>query len=172
VTGPGARDDRALTHDERLWAPLGWWVVATVIVGTFGIAIGYPLGLPAGVATFAAFEAVVVWALVASAARVQVGDGVVRAGRARLPFSAVGRAVPLDKAAAALLRGRDADPRAYLLLRPWLPMAVRLDLDDPRDPAPYWYLSTRRPAELASSISAAAAAGGPGGDAARPDAAG
>jgi hypothetical protein len=64
----------------------------------------------------------------------------------------MGAVTALDPPAAALLRGRDADPRAYLLLRAWAPAAVRVEVDDPGDPAPYWYVSTRRPAALAAAL--------------------
>jgi hypothetical protein len=58
----------------------------------------------------------------------------------------------LDADAARRVRGVDADPRAFLYLRGWVPTAVRLDLNDPSDPAPYWYVSTRRPEELAVAL--------------------
>ena len=38
--------------------------------------------------------------------------------------------------------GVDADARAYLLLRPYLKRAVRVEIADPADPAPYWLVST------------------------------
>jgi hypothetical protein len=41
--------------------------------------------------------------------------------------------------------GRDADARAYLLLRPYLKRAVRVEITDPADPTPYWLVSTRHP---------------------------
>ena len=81
--------------------------------------------------------------LVTAAAVVAVEPEPLVAGRARLDFGSVGAVTPLDAPAAALLRGRGADPRAYLLLRPWVQTAVRVEVDDPDDPAPYWYVSTR-----------------------------
>jgi uncharacterized membrane protein (Fun14 family) len=127
-------------------------VVPTVLVATLGLAVGYPLGVPAGVVVTVVAEALVVWVLVRTAAVVRVDETALRAGRATLPSSAVGAAQPLDATAAALLRGREADSRAYLVLRPWLPLAVRVDVDDPADPAPYWYVSTRHPDPLATAV--------------------
>jgi hypothetical protein len=46
----------------------------------------------------------------------------------------------------------EADARAYLLLRPYLKRAVRIEITDPADPAPYWLLSTRRPDQLAGVL--------------------
>jgi hypothetical protein len=144
------------SYAERLWAPWAWWVVPTVLVGTLGMAVGFPLGLAAGVAAMVVAEALVVYVLVRTAALVEVVDGTLRAGRASLPAAAVGSVTALDATAAALLRGRDADPRAYLVLRPWRPLAVRVDVADPADPAdptPYWYVSTRHPERLAAAVS-------------------
>jgi hypothetical protein len=63
--------------------------------------------------------------------------------------------VPLDAEATRLLAGRDANVHAYLLLRPYLKRAVRVDVVDPSDPVPYWLVSTRRPEELAAALTAA-----------------
>ncbi len=156
-------------YSERLWAPMSWCLVTTAIVASAAVAVGYPLGLLAGVATFVLVEGFFGWVLVATAARVEVGAGLLVAGRARLPLTVVSAVTALDAAAARALRGPQADARAFLLLRPWVPTAVRVDLDDPDDPAPYWYVSTRRPAVLtavtgrAAGLSAGPRSGGAGG---------
>ncbi len=141
---------------ERLWAPAGWWAVSTVLVLSLAVAVGYPLGTVAGVVAFALAEGAVGWVLVSAAAQVCVGDGMLVAGRARLPLAVVSAVTALDAEAAALLRGRQADARAFLLLRPWVREAVRVDLADPDDPTPYWYVSTRHPARLAAATAVAA----------------
>jgi len=48
--------------------------------------------------------------------------------------------------------GREADARAYLLLRPYLKRAVLVTVRDSRDPAPYWLVSSRDPEHLAAAI--------------------
>ena len=140
------------TYRERLTAPLWLWLVCSAFVVTLGIAFGYPLGWPAGLIAGLVAEAAVAWVLVSAAARVLVEPGSFVAGRARLPYDAMGTVAALDGPAAALLRGREADPRAFLLLRPWLSRAVRVEVEDPSDPAPYWYVSTRRPEALAAAL--------------------
>ncbi len=52
------------------------------------------------------------------------------------------------------MAGPEADARAYLLLRPYLKRAVRVEITDPADPAPYWLVSSRRPEELARAVQA------------------
>ena len=87
-------------------------------------------------------------------ARVTVHDGVLTAGRARIDLRLVGAAHALDADDTRRLAGRDADARAYLLLRPYLRRAVRVSIEDPADPTPYWLVSTRRPERLAAAITA------------------
>ncbi|MFC6344403.1 DUF3093 family protein [Nocardioides hankookensis] len=41
-----------------------------------------------------------------------------------------------------------------MLLRPYLKRAVRVEITDPADPAPYWLVATRRPEELAGALAA------------------
>jgi hypothetical protein len=154
ATGDAAR----ARYTERLWAPVSWWVVVLVLIGTLALALGVPLGPVAGVLTMAAGTVVATWLLVRAAALVQVRGGVLVAGRARLPVSFVASVTALDERAARALRGPGADARAYLLLRPWVATAVRVDLADPDDPTPYWYVASRRPAQLASALTAATGA--------------
>jgi hypothetical protein len=128
------------------------WVVAAVLAATVGVAYGVPLGARWGALAFLVIGAGVAWLLFGSATRIQVGSAGLSAGRALLPPAAIGAATPLDPEAAAALRGPNADARAYLVLRGWVRTAVRVEVADPADPAPYWYVSTRRPAELAVAL--------------------
>ena len=86
------------------------------------------------------------------APRVDVEDGWLRAGRARIPGQYVGAAEALDPAETRRVAGPGADARAYLLLRPYLKRAVRVTIRDDRDPTPYWLVSSRDPEHLAYAI--------------------
>jgi len=88
------------------------------------------------------------------AAPVRVDAATFQAGRARIDGHHLGRVDTLDAEATRRLAGRDADARAYLLLRPYRKRAVRVEVIDPRDPAPYWLVSTRRPDELTAALRA------------------
>jgi hypothetical protein len=50
------------------------------------------------------------------------------------------------------MRGRDADPAAFLALRFWQPHGVRIDIKDDRDPTPYWLVSSKKSQELAQRL--------------------
>ncbi len=146
-------------YRERLSAP--WW--AWLVVGGLALSVGWVLLValppPAVLAVTVAVAAAGGWALRSWAAPVEVCDGHLRAGRARIPVACTGPAVPLDAATAAHVRGPGIDPRAFHLIRGWVPTAVLVDVEDPQDPTPYWYVSTRRPADLVRALEEARRAG-------------
>lgn len=141
-------------YSERLAVPTSWWG----LVAGAGLVSGLML-LPVG--AVAAGVAVVVGAVLAAWAvntygsvRVRVTDAFLEAGRARLPLAALGPASALDAEEARSLRMEAADPRAFMLLRSYVPTAVRVDVTDPDDPTPYLYLSSRNPARLVEVLDA------------------
>lgn len=156
-------------YAERLTVPLRWWVQGTMFVVSLWLATVVALpGVAAWSITALALALLAALLLSYGSARIEVADDRLRAGRAAIDVRHLGEATALDADAARRLAGRDADARAYLLLRPYLKRAVRVDLHDPADPAPYWLLSTRHPDSLARAITAArgpvAPQGGPATD--------
>lgn len=142
---------------ERLSVPLRWWVQGTMMVATLWLAlvVAVPLTV-AWVATGAAMALLAALFVSYGAARISVDGAVLRAGRAQISTEHVGEVTPLDDEAMRRQAGRDADARAFLLLRPYLKRGVRVDLVDPSDPTPYWLLSSRRPDRLAAALTRAA----------------
>lgn len=141
---------------ERLSVPLRWWVQGTMLVATFWLAL--VVAVPLTVAwTVTGLALALMVTLFASygAARISVDGEVLRAGRAHISTVHVGAVTALDADAMRLQAGRDADARAFLLLRPYLKRGVRIDLTDPSDPAPYWLVSSRRPERLAAALTRA-----------------
>lgn len=142
-------------YRERLGVPLRWWVQGTMLVASLWLAVVVALPAAAAWAVTAVAMALLTLGLLSyGAARVVVGDGVFRAGRAHIGAAHLGRAVALDPEATRRTAGREADVRAFLLLRPYLKRAVRVEITDPSDPAPYWLVSTRHPEELARALTA------------------
>ncbi|GAA2499113.1 DUF3093 domain-containing protein [Streptomyces thermolineatus] len=139
-------------YDERLTAPRSWWGLSVLAGLTMGLIL-LPLGtLPAlaGAAAGAALAAAGISTY--GSARIRVVAGSLVAGSARLPASALGAVEVLDEEEALAWRRHRADPRAFMLLRGYIPTAVRVEVDDPDDPTPYLYLSTRDPQRLAAAV--------------------
>ncbi|MFI8433853.1 DUF3093 domain-containing protein [Streptomyces sp. NPDC079020] len=140
--------------DERLTAPRSWWFIA------FGVGIAcalmlLPLGtlpLLGGLVGGTAATAVVVSSY--GSVRIRVVAGALVAGDARIPLSALGEPEVLDAEEARAWRTHKADARAFMLLRSYVPTAVRVEITDPADPTPYVYVSTRDPRGLAAALTA------------------
>ncbi|MER5309453.1 DUF3093 domain-containing protein [Streptomyces sp. NPDC002773] len=140
--------------DERLTAPRSWWVIAGLL-GLSGGLIMFPLG------TVPMLGGLIVAAVLAGAAvssygsaRIRVVAGSLVAGDARVPVSALGAVEVLDDEEARAWRTYKADPRAFMLMRGYVPRAVRVEVTDPADPTPYLYLSSREPQALADALDA------------------
>lgn len=148
----------ATPYEERLTAPRSWWLISVLLGISLGLVL-LPFGtLPmlGGLAGGTAAAAVVASSYGSLRIRI-VGDALI-AGDARIPVSALGEAEVLDAEEARAWRTYKADVRAFLLLRAYIPTALRVEVTDPEDPTPYLYLSTREPERLAEALRAAKAA--------------
>lgn len=154
-TTRNAGDERIASYRETLRAPLSYWLIAFL----FGLSLAIILLVVSpwwSLAGLALGTVLGGWAVVAYGRPVieVLPDGTLKAGPATLPASALGTALALDAERARALRTYEADPRAFLLLRSYIPTAVRVEIADPADPTPYLYLSSRRPAQLAAVVNA------------------
>lgn len=142
-----------MQYVERLSVPLRWWVQATMLVASLWLAV--VVAMPATAAWVITGIAALLTAagLIAyGALTISVSDGVLRAGRAHIRVDLLGAVTALDAAEMRRLAGVDADARAHLVLRGYVPGGVRVEVADPADPTPYWLISSRRPAALAAAV--------------------
>lgn len=143
-------------YRETLHAPVRWWLLLLLFLASLWLALlvsAPPVVVWSSSAVGVALGAGVLVGY--GAARIEVTDDGLRAGRARLEWRYCGAAEALDVSASHRLAGVEADHRAFLLLRPYIRTAVRVEVADAADPTPYWMLSTRHPQRLADAINAA-----------------
>ncbi|MCX3060597.1 DUF3093 domain-containing protein [Streptomyces beihaiensis] len=139
-------------YEERLTAPPSWWFVS-FLVGVACALILLPFGVLPLLGGFVG--GLLVAAVVTSSygsVRVRVVAGSLVAGDAKIPLSALGEVEVLDPEETRAWRTYKADPRAFMLLRSYVPTAVRAEITDPDDPTPYVYVSTRDPEALAKAL--------------------
>lgn len=140
-----------MTYRERLW-PAPWIFLATALVIPASLLVFLPISTTAGwIVAFALYGAIVA-TLLLTTPTIEVADGELRAGRARLPLSVVSGVRAARGADAVHERGVGLHADAWLLIRGWIPDVVRVELDDPQDPTPYWVISSRRADALADAI--------------------
>ncbi|MCX5252563.1 DUF3093 domain-containing protein [Streptomyces canus] len=145
----------AAPYDERLTAPRSWWLISFLVGVAFALIL-LPFGtlpLLGGLVGGTAVAAILASSYGSLRIRV-VGDSLI-AGEAKIPVAALGETEILDPEEARAWRTHKADTRAFLLLRSYIPRALKVEVTDPDDPTPYLYLSTREPERLAEALKAA-----------------
>ncbi|SDS62485.1 DUF3093 domain-containing protein [Microterricola viridarii] len=148
---PENLDTASAVYDERLW-PNPWMFIATALVIPASILVLAPISVTAGIVTALILYAGCVALLLLASPRITLTADRLTAGRASIGVDALGPATSCEGAEAFAERGPRLDARAWLLIRGWVKPVVRVELNDPSDPTPYWLLSSRRPTELAAAI--------------------
>ncbi|TSD96119.1 DUF3093 domain-containing protein [Skermania sp. ID1734] len=148
-----------MIYSERLGVPLWWWPVAVAI--TFLLAAEIHMGAP-GIRAWLPYVVLLplpVWALLwLGRIRVEVTaadsqtPAELRVGRAHLPLELISRGGAVPRTAKSAAMGRQLDPMAFVVHRPWVAEMALVVLNDPDDPTPYWLISTRKPAQLLAAL--------------------
>ncbi|MDT7550648.1 MAG: hypothetical protein QOE84_3042 [Actinomycetota bacterium] len=147
-----------MTYVERWIVPWFWWpwalgLAVLVSAELHGGAPGTRAVLPYAVL----LPLTVLLLALGSRGRIELRDGVLHVPGARIPVVHLDHGVVLDRQAFRQQTGPMADPRAFVVSRPWLHTAVRLMVADSEDPTPYWVVGTRRPAQLLAALAAVGA---------------
>jgi len=130
------------------------WLLAFIyfMLLSLVIAVWAALGnRPAALAFIAATMGIITLAL-AMKSEIVVDAHELRIGKAHIELRFIKSAVALDKNELRRARTRDADPAAFLAFNFWVSTGVKITLDDPRDPTPYWLVTTRRAKELTNTL--------------------
>jgi hypothetical protein len=150
-----------LLYRERLRVPASWWLAGTVCVLILGSTLAAGLSVVIGVAIYIAMGGLLAIAFaVWGSVEVRVTASELSAGPARLAIDQVGDVSALDAAQTAALRGPKADAAAFMLVRPYLARSVYVAVAGRPATRPYLLIATRRPADLAAAIRAAASEAG------------
>ena len=84
--------------------------------------------------------------------KISISDHELRFDKAHIERKYLGKVTVLDSDAMRLLRTRDADPAAFLAIKFWAAKGVKVEITDPRDPTPYWLITSKRGEDLAASL--------------------
>lgn len=144
----------AYAYRERL-SPSLWVLVSAAVVGPMAALVLAPFDATLALAVGALVAVAVIALLIARSPVIEVRDGWLRAGRAKIEVRYLGEPDALSGDAARAARGPELDSRSWLLVRPGVDGIVRVPIDDPRDSVPTWLISTRTPDRLSAAIRAA-----------------
>lgn len=141
-----------MRYAEVIRAPL--WLIAFVyfLFLSVVLSIWAALGNNPALAAFIALTGWLVYLYFRTALKIEIDETEIRVGSARIEHRYLGGAKALDNAALKLIRTRDADPAAFLAIRFWASSAVKIELNDKRDPTPYWLVTSNTPEKLLAAL--------------------
>ena len=143
-------------YAERTWPGPWFWSVLLGMVACLAIAYGVAISPAAGWTVMALGMTGLLLAGSRLAARVRVGQQGVSAGRALLPWWAVGTVMALTREQVAIARGAAGDRSAWVVSPPGSGHgAVLVTVTDPADPHRTWLIASREPQGLARAIESA-----------------
>ena len=116
------------------------------------IAIWAALGNFSALVTLIALTLALLAIAVTAKSEVRIIEDELVIGKAHIGVKYLAGVEILDKNAMRLLRTRDADPAAFLAIKFWMSTGVKITLNDPRDPTPYWLVSCKKGKELKSTL--------------------
>jgi len=83
---------------------------------------------------------------------IEVDEKELRINNAHIELKYLGDVTILDTDSMRLVRGRDADPAAFLAMRFWTSRGVLVRVNDKRDTTPYWLITSKRGDQLAAAL--------------------
>jgi hypothetical protein len=141
------------SYTEHLRAPASFWLLGMLTAFIFASTVWAGFSVLVALASYVVICGACAALLLAwGHTTVEVSEGELRAGAVTLPLAVAGEVAALDEASTRALRGASADPRAYMLTRPYLKHAVYVEVTGEHQNRPYWLIGSRRPAELAAAI--------------------
>ncbi|MFI0466380.1 MULTISPECIES: DUF3093 domain-containing protein [Saccharopolyspora] len=138
---------------ERLYT--SWWAWPLPVIGAAIMAATVHMGYP-GVRAWLPYAVLIPLAIAIplwlGRTKIEVVDGELWVGDAHLPLRFVEDAEAITPAEQRRALGPDLDPAAFMVHRSSIRTSVRIWLNDPDDPTPYWVISTRRPERLIAAL--------------------
>lgn len=130
------------------------WVLAFIyfMFLSLVIAIWAALDTTATMVTFAIATLAIPFIAQSLTSRIRVDQNELRIDKAHIELKYLGKVTVLDSDAMRLLRTRDADPAAFLAIKFWAATGIKIEVTDPRDPTPYWLITSKRGEKLAALL--------------------
>jgi hypothetical protein len=130
------------------------WLIGFLYFMLFSLVIAIWAAFDNRIAIISALVALLVGLLIIYKAREEISfDGKeLKVGRAHIESQYCGNVTVLDRKEFLNARTRGVDPAAHLALLFWVSEGVKIEMNDSRDPTPYWLISTRRGKDLKQAL--------------------
>lgn len=138
-------------YRERL-TPSLWILVSAAVVAPMASLVFVPIDTTLALIAGLAVGVAVVALMIAGSPVIEVRDGILRAGRARIEVHHLADPRVDEGEDARLARGARLARDSWHLIRGGIDATVTVEVVDPDDPTPSWVMSTRTPDRLAAAI--------------------
>ncbi|MBM3698730.1 MAG: DUF3093 domain-containing protein [Actinobacteria bacterium] len=137
---------------ERILWPIWLWAFLAIMVGSIYLTIWAPFGHLPAIVISAVISSTLLYSNKKFALEIVLINDWLYVGNAKIEVKYLKRAIPLGKQDFLKLRGRNADPAAFNGTRFWVSTGVKVEINDKKDPTPYWLISSRKAKLLASRL--------------------
>jgi hypothetical protein len=133
-----------------------FWLIAFLYFMLFSLVLAMwaALGNTAAINAFAISIVLGLVAIYLGTSTIIVDQDELRIKRAHIPIKYLGVSEVIGKKDFSFARTRGADPAAYFATTFWISQGVKIEVNDERDPTPYWLISTKRAKDLIAAIKA------------------
>lgn len=138
---------------ERTPWPIWLWLFLLFLAATLALAFWAALGTRWGWLS-ALFQLLgLIYLSQRSLLEIEISEGQLFVNKARIEIKYLGKIEILSADQMRQWRGPLSDPAGYMALRFWISTGVKIEVNDPRDKAPYWLLSSKKAQPLVAALS-------------------
>jgi len=139
-------------YRERVLPGLTYFA-STLVVPIISFLVSLPFGEILAYLVAAATQITIIALGVVNAPVIAIDGKTLRVGKANINLGLISSAQVIEPTDAFVERGRGLSPLAYVRFQFGVKGLVKITLNDPKDPTPYWLVSTRNPQLIAKRIS-------------------
>jgi len=148
-----ARSNLKSEFAERISWPWWLWLLALMILASIYLTFWAPFGSLSAIVVSLILAIGLVYSWKNSHLEIVVINDWLYVGNAKIECKYIKKVTALKKEEFLRLRGPKADPACFNATRFWVTTGVKVELNDKKDPTPYWLISSRKAKALAKSLS-------------------
>lgn len=137
---------------ERINWPVWLWLFLAMMVASIYLTFWAPFGNLVATLITAIITIALIYSARKSALETVVIKGWLFVGNAKIDCKYVKKITVLHKSEFLKLRGEKADPAAFNATRFWISTGVKVEINDKKDPTPYWLIASRKPKLLRAAL--------------------
>jgi hypothetical protein len=141
-----------MTTYREVMRPASWLYIAAILIIPAIILVLAPINMLFGIILSVVVYGAIVIVMIVKAPSIELTETTLRVGKAQISRAELGAASAFSGVHAVEQRGTKLDGRAWLMFTGWVDPVVRIEINDPLDPVPYWLISTRHPEKFVAAL--------------------